>query len=488
MENNSSKPSEDPFHDDENAGSPKAAPEPLDANVNVSSPESAPTLQYLGYKTLYVTGHGKEPVTVTLEVDQDLTPFAHSNDPDTKCFVTSSPLTPENNVQNMGRKLSEAVSVANENPFSNFASNKRRRQSDDDDDDVEKQPNKQAKHGLFGEIHKHKVTFIIPSPLQNNEGGEEVAIEADPPAAVNTQPGASSSKPRERVKILASAEPMWVAARRHRGMEQKCVLRADFHEQLLAQNVLPGQFLGADRLSRYFIKDGALPVALSDMITQQAREKTLLAIKLLKEEQLREKKLADYYDAVTKDLYQQEGSDQYPQAEALMVSLLSHYRGIEKRRLDALAKKELTRKANTPSDLANALCRESENYPVPSTSRGPRAPTKRARPGKSQSPAREVKKPTAAASSSKGRQAHGYTATKGRSKSPKASTSKQQAKGKSSQNASKGKGKAQAKGKSTKAAPPKKELSEGTLMVLEALGELTKQLKKWTVLWSLAQG
>ena len=212
------------------------------------------------------------------------------------------------------------------------------------------------------------------------------------------------------------------------------------------------------------------------MITAQAREKTLLAIKLLKEEQLREKKLADYYDAVTKDLYQQEGSDQYPQAEALMVSLLSHYRGIEKRRLDALAKKELTRKANTPSDLANALCREPENYPVPSTSRVPRAPTKRARPGKSQSPAREVKKPTAAASSSKGRQAHGYTATKGRSKSPKASTSKQQAKGKSSQNASKGKGKAQAKGKSTKAAPPKKELSEGTLMVLEALGELTKQL------------
>ena len=477
MENSQSH--EDLFDDDDmNAVNDSAGDEPTNASQNVSNPSPDRPQNYLGYIPLNIRGTGNQPASITLQFDQDLTPFASSNDPATKCWVESGPLiTSDTNADLTQHKLSEFVSVATENPFNNNITNKRRRHSSDDDEDVEKLPKKTAKYGPYGEIKTHKVTFTLPpsSPLQNNENNKEATPAPTEDAADNNQPG--PSKTRERVKILPAAEPMWVAARRHRGMEQKCKLRADFHTNLLAQGVTPGQFLGADKISRYFLKDGALPTPLAEMIQAQAKLKTELAIQLLQEEQMREKNLADYYTKVTQDLYQQEGVDSYAQAEELMVSLCTHYRGIEKKRLDALTKKELARKASSPKDLAQLVCKDSD-FPAPS--RNPsstKGPAKRA-PTRSRSPARDNKrqaapnnrgKPTPAAS--------GRAKPTSRSKSPKPGPS---GKGKSGANASKGKGKAQPKGRGTSGRSPKPQgqISEGTLRVLDALEQLTKELKK----------
>ena len=332
--------------------------------------------------------------------------------------------------------------------------------------------------------------MLTPPPLQNNNGNEAPA-KMDNPDDTNN-PGTSKTT-KERVKILPSAEPMWIAARRHRGMEQKSKLRADYHQNLLDQDVIPGQFLGMDKLARYFIKEGTLPGPLTTLLMEQGRAKTELAIKLLREEQQKEKSLADYYEKVTKDLYQQEDNHDYPQAEALMVSLLNHYRNIEKKRLDSLMKRELSRKPASDADLALLVCKEGDSFaPMPSTSRGNGAP-KRQRNPKSQSPPRDRKKKSAAsttATATKGAQAPSRSResrSQSRGKSPKPrtpTTSKAKAsKGKSASNPDKGKGKAKAKASTSKGGRTRNplessDLSEGARNILEALTEISKQLKK----------
>ena len=161
---------------------------------------------------------------------------------------------------------------------------------------------------------------------------------------------------------------MWNCAKKHRAMEQKAKLRADTLEYLLSEDLTPGYFLGIDKIPRYNIRDGELPTPLTDLIFKQGRERTGVAVDYLRQEQQREKARADYYDQATKDLYDQEGNGGYPQAEQLMVNLLTHYHSAEKKRLDALTAKEQARRPNHALRQPTSSARKrtlSESPPTP---------------------------------------------------------------------------------------------------------------------------
>ena len=207
----------------------------------------------------------------------------------------------------------------------------------------------------------------------------------------------------------------------------------------------------------------------------QARDKTLLAIDILRDEQGREKRLADYYDGITRDLYSQEGHPGLAEAENLMASLLTHYRSVEKKRLDGLAKREQTKKASTDETFASQLCKDQEPYNIPSTSRGP-GPTRRSRQARTPSPNRKRKSSTQPPTSYKGKQGKPTPKPKPRSKSP-ANSKGPQRKGKSPSNAGKGK-EASTKKSNKTLAEPKGDLSEGARHMLEALTEIGKIFKK----------
>ena len=426
------------------------------------------------------------PAKLVFEIDQPEAPYALSDDPHVKCDVKTSPLPLTSHADIPASDETSGPSNDSVNQDIVIEGNKkRRRHSSDDDSSPTLPPAKTAKLDCkkTEEKKRHHVTFLFSPPFQNNETPKE-APAAQPnqaPAATGTSSASDDQPPppSKRVQILPAAEPMWLAARRHRGAEQKAKLRADFNQHLLEQDTIPSHFLGGDKLPRYYIRDGSLPTSLKDLIVSQAREKTLHAIELLRDEQTREKRLADYYDGITADLYTQEDHPGLIEAQNLMASLLTHYRNVEKRRLDSLEKREVAKQPSSDEEYARALCKDPEAINAPSTSRGP-GTNRRSRQARSPSPNRKRKSSAQPPTASKGKQGKPTPKpgpSKQRSKSPKPRGPER--KGKSQANKGKGKEASTRKAGSSKPpVDPSGDLSEGAVRMLEALNEIGKIFKK----------
>ena len=101
------------------------------------------------------------------------------------------------------------------------------------------------------------------------------------------------------------------------------------------------------------------------LILKHGREKALLASQLLRQQQVREKGYADFYIRSTADLYKQEGQvEHFTEAQDLLVSLVSHFRTGEKRRLNAQTAREIARK---PTDNASLSALVVKDLVKPST-------------------------------------------------------------------------------------------------------------------------
>lgn len=425
-----------------------------------------------------------------LEIEQDTAPLAASTDPNDKCEVISFSPTSSKTDQTSRSIYADAprskcnvpnfdIIFTNE-PFKPIpgctTSNKRRRTSstDSDSSNTALHPNKAQKAitsdgTVKKQTHHVCFTFPIQDPNLPTSGN---------PAQPDDAAQAANNSSRARVKIPSSAEPMWNCAKRHRTSEQKCKLRADTLATMLTDDLVPGYFMGVDKIPRFFMKDGELPTRLTDMINRQARERTQVAIDYLRLEQAKEKSRADFYDQATKDLYAQEEDRSYEEAETLMVNLLTTYRVSEKRRLEALAKKEAARKPSTRKDIANLLCKEEESYKIPTFTRGraPTSPPKRRRAPKtpSTSPSRDRKR-----NRSTGRREQKPSRGPATSTSSKTTTSTTPRKSKKNAPTNQGRSnKAKNRPRSRAQSPKNSELSSGALNLIQAINELGAHLGK----------
>ena len=172
---------------------------------------------------------------------------------------------------------------------------------------------------------------------------------------------------------------MWASARRHRLAESKANMRGLHFSTLLEQDVIPGPFLGADKLPRYLLNEkGALSPAMSTLIRTQSIERTKLAIDELRETESSAARRAKYYNGITEQLYQQEGDGTYNEAANLQTSLVVHFKQIEAKRLQSLFNKEIERKPADDVELARLICRPQEELagkPQAKAAKRPRQPS-----------------------------------------------------------------------------------------------------------------
>ena len=434
----------------------------------------------------HIVQSNDDTITIICEVEQDEVPQATSIDPNTKCkVVTFSPNVSWTDINANLKPLDTHACkpkiklIPTWEPFTPVpgcsTSYKRRRSDSDSNDSLTDQPPSKAQKALddTGTEHKkkkHQVCFTFPlqaddsKPNDNQHNGNNSAD-----AATTTPP-----PPKQPLKLLTAAEPMWNCAKKHRAMEQKAKLRADTLEYLQSEDITPGYFLGIDKIPRYYIRDGELPTPLTDLIFKQGRERTGVAIDYLRQEQQREKSRADYYDQATRDLYDQEGNGGYPQAEQLMVNLLTHYRSVEKKRLDALTAKEQTRRPKTRTETATLLCKEQDSFRIPpntssapSRGRAPRSPPKRPRGPKntSNSPHREKKRNKS--STSVNTKSHN---SRSPARSSKAPTNQRGESGRQSQRSRRPRSRGQS--------PKKQDFAAHTQVLIKAIEELGNTLSK----------
>ena len=175
--------------------------------------------------------------------------------------------------------------------------------------------------------------------------------------------------------INKAAAPMWTSARRHRLSEAKADMRSLHYSTLLEQDILPGPFLGVDKLPRYLLNDaGSLSTPMITLIKDQARARTLLAIDELRDQAKSDKRRAAYYNGICAQLYDQEEDTSYTEATELQTSLVRHFQTIESKRLQALFNKEVERKPTNDKEVSALLCRPQSEMAGTSAVKAPKRP------------------------------------------------------------------------------------------------------------------
>ena len=186
-------------------------------------------------------------------------------------------------------------------------------------------------------------TFLLFYP-QNNAGDAD----AEPG---NEQPSTSKD---ERFEPNKSAAPVWDAARTHRAAEQKAKLRADSLTKLMKSDIIPIHFYGGDKLPGYF---HPLSQKMADLIRKQGAARCKLAIAELRECQAQEKKRADSKTEMCRQIYADEGDENFTAAEEAIAKLVSRFRNTEIRRIEAVEKRETARHATTSLELSHQVCK-----------------------------------------------------------------------------------------------------------------------------------
>ena len=159
-----------------------------------------------------------------------------------------------------------------------------------------------------------------------------------------------------RANINPLAEPMWLAARKHFIAAQKATLRLDHLQVLLAEDIMPVEFLGAEKMHGYYASnEGVISDKLMKLMTRQAREKADLVVLELKATAEREQKRAEYYTDVTKQIYTHEEDNTFAESQAGITRVLTFFKKSEQSRLDTLATKERARQPDTEAELTELI-------------------------------------------------------------------------------------------------------------------------------------
>ena len=144
-------------------------------------------------------------------------------------------------------------------------------------------------------------------------------------------------------------------------------MRSLHFSTLLEHDIIPGPFLGIDKLPRYLLDDaGSLSANMLALIQEQSKARTLLAIDELRDTAVNDKRRATYYNGICAQLYEQEGDNSYQEAASLQTSLVRHFQKIEEKRLQSLFNKETERKPTNGSELSALLCRPHDEVAGPS--------------------------------------------------------------------------------------------------------------------------
>ena len=129
-----------------------------------------------------------------------------------------------------------------------------------------------------------------------------------------------------RATINPMAEPMWLATRKHFIAEQKVALRHMHLKSLLDDNIIPIEFLGADKLHRYYAsKEGILSTPMMELLGKQARAKAELVQQELKASALWHKKRARYYMELVSQIYTHEEDDTFEKWKESITRVLAFF-------------------------------------------------------------------------------------------------------------------------------------------------------------------
>ena len=225
-------------------------------------------------------------------------------------------------------------------------------------------------------IHKKSnVTKSVTFAFQNNAGADDADGNEPPPVPKNED---GNYEPN------LVATPAWDSARSHRATEQKMKLRADYLEKLLKADIVPLQYYGGDKLPGYL---HPLSSRMAELIRKQGKARAKLALQDIREMQALSKLRADTATEMCKQLYEQEGDPNFPEAEQAIVELVTKYRATEITRLDALEKRETAKKPDSDEKLSLQMCKifphatGQDRQAAPKRGRSPSAgpPTKRGR-------------------------------------------------------------------------------------------------------------
>ena len=173
-----------------------------------------------------------------------------------------------------------------------------------------------------------------------------------------------------RAIINPMAEPMWLATRKHVIAEQKATLRHQHLKTLLDDKVMPVEFLGAEKLHRYYASaDGKLSTPMMALLGEQATAKAELVQQELEATALWHKKRARYYMELVLQIYTHEEDDTFEESKEGITRVLTFFKKSEVARLETLATKERARQPHDEEAMTNLVCMP-EQRPQRETSRG----------------------------------------------------------------------------------------------------------------------
>ena len=219
-------------------------------------------------------------------------------------------------------------------------------------------------------ISNHRVSFVLKNNADYGPGAASTST-SNLNTGVNVQTSNVSLNARPSVHDRATdteakgpraiinplAEPMWLAARKHRIAEQKASLRHDHLLRLLTDDVIPIEFLGAELLHRYYAnQEGHISTALKTLIERHAREKVELVIAELLAITNTERKRAEYYTDLTQQIYAHEEDTSFASSQEGLTRVLSFFKKSEEARLETLAIKERGRQPRTELELTDLIC------------------------------------------------------------------------------------------------------------------------------------
>ena len=185
---------------------------------------------------------------------------------------------------------------------------------------------------------------------------------------INTGTDMDTKGPRARINPMA--EPMWLASRKHAVAEQKLNLRAAHLKALLDDDIMPEEFLGAEKLHRYYATaNGVLSTAMMTLLGTQARAVAeLVHSELVNASAIEQQKGKNYLELV-KQIYTHEEDDSFEECNEGLDRVLTFFRKGEITRLEVLAAKERARQPQDEKELTDLIC-QAEQRPARSTSRG----------------------------------------------------------------------------------------------------------------------
>ena len=160
-----------------------------------------------------------------------------------------------------------------------------------------------------------------------------------------------------RTTIIPTAEQLWLAARTHSIAQEKASLHAIHLRELLRTNIMPVEFLGADKIQCYYATNNG---CLSNKMVEIIRENALkIATQVLTELDVlaaqEERKAANYLCQITK-IYADKDDVSFQTSKENLDRVLSYFKNSESARLESLALREKAQQPKTEAEMTDLIC------------------------------------------------------------------------------------------------------------------------------------